>query len=816
MKIILNFYKHINFGNNKYETLIITTNKIPVSFLKNIISQQYDLDKSSISLSVKMYNLFFVIMVDNFPIYFYNIKENSVIYVEIFENTKSIEESVKKIKIREGKSEYLRKLNIFRKNKRMDVIKESTLEDIEIENENSLNDSIIKIDDENISENNIILEEQNNVDELSKIIEKRFINAIINNKIEEFRDIMKQYKNLIDINKPIGKSGKYSPVHFASMFGYAEMMKDLISKYSANINLISKDGWSPLHLCSYNGTINILNIFIQIKKVKFNMILPKLGTPLHCACKQNNLKIVSLLLYKENPEIKNDEGLLPIELTNNKNIKKLINKVIKGQNYYQNENLDISMNNKNQLDKFQFLKELESIPVCPPRYVGFCYKRGKRFSIYNPRFIEINANKNLFLRFMFKEDYPNKVKEVLILSDIKSCRIMPYSESDSFFYIEIKMYDLSQIFKFESLKLCNIWTEKINQSIEYSKHWKKMAKKYLDVPLYLSSIKPEVYEIDYFSGDIQKFEMKKNITPINNISLNHENNLQTKNNNSNKENKILNLLEFKELIYTCNVFKIYKVENKLDGNNLLMKIFHKKNLAKRKLLKTFNSQLSMQKQLNSHFFPSIYHSLDINDDLYLVLDYCPYNNLSFYKNKIIFEEDSIKLYIAEIIVVIEYIHKLEYVFKNLSLENILITKDNHIKLTDLELNKNFNNSINNYDDGTRKGTGISADIYCLGSILYELVSGIPPLFITNISFKTKKKEEELFLFNFFSDNLKDLLSKLLCKNPNQRIGIKSKKEIKAHPWFKNINWDNLLIKYIKPPINFSLIKEEIDKSLNNC
>ena len=395
MKIILNFYKHINFGNNKYETLIITTNKIPVSFLKNIISQQYDLDKSSISLSVKMYNLFFVIMVDNFPIYFYNIKENSVIYVEIFENTKSIEENVKKIKIREGKSEYLRKLNIFRKNKRMDVIKESTLEDIEIENENSLNDSIIKIDDENISENNIILEEQNNVDELYKIIEKRFINAIINNKIEEFRDIMKQYKNLIDINKPIGKSGKYSPVHFASMFGYAEMMKDLISKYSANINLISKDGWSPLHLCSYNGTINILNIFIQIKKVKFNMILPKLGTPLHCACKQNNLKIVSLLLYKENPEIKNDEGLLPIELTNNKNIKKLINKVIKGQNYYQNENLDISMNNKNQLDKFQFLKDLENIPVCPPRYVGFCYKRGKRFSIYNPRFIEINANKNL-------------------------------------------------------------------------------------------------------------------------------------------------------------------------------------------------------------------------------------------------------------------------------------------------------------------------------------------------------------------------------------------------------------------------------------
>ena len=60
--------------------------------------------------------------------------------------------------------------------------------------------------------------------------------------------------------------------------------------------------------------------------------------------------------------------------------------------------------------------------------------------------------------------------------------------------------------------------------------------------------------------------------------------------------------------------------------------------------------------------------------------------------------------------------------------------------------------------------------------------------------------------------LKDLLSKLLCKEPNKRIGLKSKKEIKTHPWFQNINWDDVLTKNIKPSIDFSLIKNKSDNS----
>ena len=342
-------------------------------------------------------------------------------------------------------------------------------------------------------------------------------------------------------------------------------------------------------------------------------------------------------------------------------------------------------------------------------------------------------------------------------------------------------------------------------------------------------MKPEIYEIDYSSGEIKKFKLtiveeEKQKVKLNEIittqKINVANNTNTNkgiNNkmelyNSKNEKMDINSFVLQELIYENNLFKIYKVKYKSDESILIMKIFNKNKLIKEKLLTHLLSQLNMQNQLVSPFFVSLHHFFQNKENIYITLDYCPYN-LSFYKNEMIYSEDKIKLYIAEIIVAFEYLHKLDFTYKYLSLENIFITADNHIKLADLQLNKISNNFKNYYDNGTRQGAGISADIYAIGALLYELVSGIPPLYMKNtLSLNDKNNEEELFLPNFFSDNLKDLISKLLCKDHNKRIGLKSKKQIKAHPWFHNINWDDVLTKNIKPPIDFSLIKNKTDNS----
>lgn len=53
---------------------------------------------------------------------------------------------------------------------------------------------------------------------------------------------------------------------------------------------------------------------------------------------------------------------------------------------------------------------------------------------------------------------------------------------------------------------------------------------------------------------------------------------------------------------------------------------------------------------------------------------------------------------------------------------------------------------------------------------------------------------------YFSPQLKDLISKLLVKNPASRLGAKSFDDIKNHEFFDGINWDLLLKKQLKPPI----------------
>lgn len=58
----------------------------------------------------------------------------------------------------------------------------------------------------------------------------------------------------------------------------------------------------------------------------------------------------------------------------------------------------------------------------------------------------------------------------------------------------------------------------------------------------------------------------------------------------------------------------------------------------------------------------------------------------------------------------------------------------------------------------------------------------------------------------YSNELKDLVDKLLTKDPSERIG--SAEEILAHPWFKNIDIEKLKEKKLKPPFDLSFKYQE--------
>ncbi|KAH7522081.1 hypothetical protein FEM48_Zijuj07G0099900 [Ziziphus jujuba var. spinosa] len=95
----------------------------------------------------------------------------------------------------------------------------------------------------------------------------------------------------------------------------------------------------------------------------------------------------------------------------------------------------------------------------------------------------------------------------------------------------------------------------------------------------------------------------------------------------------------------------------------------------------------------------------------------------------------------------------------------------------------------------KKGYGMECDWWSLGAIMYEMLVGYPPFYSDEpmstcrkiVNWRTHLKfPEEAKL----SPEAKDLISRLLC-NVEQRLGTKGADEIKAHPWFKGIDWDKL-------------------------
>lgn len=99
--------------------------------------------------------------------------------------------------------------------------------------------------------------------------------------------------------------------------------------------------------------------------------------------------------------------------------------------------------------------------------------------------------------------------------------------------------------------------------------------------------------------------------------------------------------------------------------------------------------------------------------------------------------------------------------------------------------------------------------------MYDMLTGSPPFTAANRK-KTIEKvlRGQLYLPAYLTPDAKDMLRKLLKKQPNQRLGygVMDATPIKLHPFFKYFNWDDVLARHIEPPFKPSLHSED-DSSL---
>ncbi len=210
-------------------------------------------------------------------------------------------------------------------------------------------------------------------------------------------------------------------------------------------------------------------------------------------------------------------------------------------------------------------------------------------------------------------------------------------------------------------------------------------------------------------------------------------------------------------------------------------------------------------------------------------------------------EETTRFYAAEMVLAIESVHDLGYIHRDMKPDNVLLDAYGHIKLTDLGLCKKvdqvdrlpltkhansglMSSSSSSASETSRKpyqrsrqiaystvgtpdyiapevlsqqGYGQECDWWSLGVILYECLVGYPP-FYSDEAIETCRKiinwkhtltfpqEEEEAKSNIvqLSENCRDFIRKLVC-NAESRLGFRSARDIKAHPWFHGIQWDSL-------------------------
>jgi serine/threonine protein kinase len=258
--------------------------------------------------------------------------------------------------------------------------------------------------------------------------------------------------------------------------------------------------------------------------------------------------------------------------------------------------------------------------------------------------------------------------------------------------------------------------------------------------------------------------------------------------------------------------KVLQVRKKDTGKIYAMKVLNKQTIIARSEIAHTQAEKNILQKLVHPFLVNLNYSFQTKDKLYFIMDYVNGGELFFHLQKDKrFEEDRVRFYCAEIVCGLEYLHNSGVLYRDLKPENLLLTGDGHICMTDFGISKEGLVS----DDartatfcGTPEylapevlegsGYGKPVDWWSFGTLMYEMLTGLPPFYCQDVQqMYTQIMTAKLNIPENISPEASDLLQKLLVRDPSKRLT--NPKEIKAHPFFRGIDWDKLVAKELTPP-----------------
>ncbi|QLG75098.1 hypothetical protein HG535_0H04250 [Zygotorulaspora mrakii] len=271
--------------------------------------------------------------------------------------------------------------------------------------------------------------------------------------------------------------------------------------------------------------------------------------------------------------------------------------------------------------------------------------------------------------------------------------------------------------------------------------------------------------------------------------------------------------------------QVYQVKKKDSKRIYAMKVLSKKVIVKKnEIAHTIGERNILVRTASKScpFIVGLKFSFQTPADLYLVTDFMSGGELFWHLQKEgRFSEDRAKFYIAELVLALEYLHDNDIVYRDLKPENILLDANGNIALCDFGLSKADLKDRTNTFCGTTEylapellldesGYTKMVDFWSLGVLIFEMCCGWSPFFAEDnqkmyqkIAFGKVK-----FPRDVLSPEGRSFVKGLLNRNPKHRLGaIDDGRELRAHPFFADIDWKALRQKKIPPPFKPHLNSE---------
>ncbi|NWZ28254.1 PKN2 kinase, partial [Asarcornis scutulata] len=256
---------------------------------------------------------------------------------------------------------------------------------------------------------------------------------------------------------------------------------------------------------------------------------------------------------------------------------------------------------------------------------------------------------------------------------------------------------------------------------------------------------------------------------------------------------------------------------KATGKLYAIKALKKKDIIRRDEIDSLNCEKRIFEVVNSSdhpFLVNMFACFQTPHHACFVMEYTPGGDLMMRIHEDVFPEHMARFYTACVVLGLQFLHEKKIVYRDLKLDNLLLDAEGFVKIADFGLCKEgigFGDRTNTFC-GTPEFlapevlTDISytraVDWWGLGVLIYEMLVGESPF--------PGDDEEEVFdsIVNdevryprFLSSEALSIIRKLLRKCPERRLGAgeRDAEEIKIQAFFKEIDWEALYARTLKPP-----------------